>query len=715
MQPVQKIIITTVSILFTIIACVQPSSADKTDSLKMLLAVMHDSARVDCLNELSDQYILTTKKDSAEHYAAAAYNEARKINYIYGIAESYYDQARIAKHFYDDFVRSELLAKESLFWYSRITTKRGIENVFQELWYALFAQSKFDEAYIYAKKELERSKETGDESGIFDALSNIEVIHYQEGNYDSSFYFSQQALHVALTNKNEIWTISILFQFGTLYRSIDDYATALNYYRDAFRKDNPETIKYRKDNDWDTWARMEYAELFGLNHQFDSAWHYYHLFDTSQLPMKDLRIYLVSTGETYFLQKNYLKALENFSRGLAYHKQLNDVNEVKRTLLDIAKTYFAIDNNAAALKYAREGLSLAIQTKSKQFIRDGYGILCSVFDRIHQTDSAYLYYKKYIKIKDVVLSDQTKGKFAAYSYEQKFELLNKQKLISQQQLKMQEQKLKSESLLKNILVGGIVLILLSGVILFRNIILKRKNEKLRNEKTHADLKHKATELEMQALRAQMNPHFIFNCLSSINRFVLKNETEAASDYLTKFSRLIRMVLNNSNKTFITLEDEIDTLKLYMDMERLRFKNSFDYNISFTNSIDADNVFVPPLLLQPFVENSIWHGLMHKDGHGRIEIELSIENRTLTCVITDNGIGRKQAGALKSKSAEKQKSLGLHITNERLALLNVNMDNQTSFDFEDIRDDEGNAAGTRVILKIHYRDMMEVSANEIIKK
>src|SRR6185437_13090559 len=101
---------------------------------------------------------------------------------------------------------------------------------------------------------------------------------------------------------------------------------------------------------------------------------------------------------------------------------------------------------------------------SKQFIRDGYGILCSVFDRIHQTDSAYLYYKKYIKIKDVVLSDQTKGKFAAYSYEQKFELLNKQKLISQQQLKMQEQKLKSESLLKNILVGGIVLILLSGVI-----------------------------------------------------------------------------------------------------------------------------------------------------------------------------------------------------------------------------------------------------------
>jgi tetratricopeptide (TPR) repeat protein len=709
MHLVQKILITIVSILFAIIAFAQSPEPHKTDSLKMLLPRLHDSARVDCLNELSDQYIVASNKDSARFYAETALNEARKINYIHGIAESFSHKSRIAKHFDDDFINSESLARESLFWYEKTKNKKDIEKVYQELWYALFSESKFEEASKYEEKELERCKVTGDVSGRYNALSNIAVIHYQEGNYDTSFYFSQQALQVALTNKNEIWTTSILFLFGTLYRSIDDYATALNYYRDAFRRDNPETIKYRKDNDWDTWARMEYAELFSLNHQFDSAWHYYNLFDTSQLPTKDLRIYLVSTGETYFLQKNYPKALRNFLCGLVYHKQLNDVNEVKRTLLDIAKTYFAINNNAAALKYAREGLSLAIQTKSKQFIRDGYGILYSVFDRIHQTDSAYLYYKRYIKIKDVVLSDQTKGKFAAYDYEQKFELLNKQKFISQQQLKMQEQKLKSESLLKNILVGGIVLIFLSGVILFRNIILKRKNEKLLNEKTHADLKHKATELEMQALRAQMNPHFIFNCLSSINRFVLKNETEAASDYLTKFSRLIRMVLNNSNKTFITVADEIDTLKLYMDMERLRFKNSFDYNISFTNAIDTDNVFVPPLLLQPFVENSIWHGLMHKEGQGRIEIELSIENRILTCVIADNGIGRKRADALNSKSAEKQKSLGLNITNERLALLNISMDKQTSFDFEEIKDDEGNAAGTRVILRIHYRDLMEVSA------
>lgn len=116
---------------------------------------------------------------------------------------------------------------------------------------------------------------------------------------------------------------------------------------------------------------------------------------------------------------------------------------------------------------------------------------------------------------------------------------------------------------------------------------------------------------MQALRAQMNPHFIFNCLSSINRFILKNESQAASDYLTKFSRLIRMVLTNSKQDLITLDDELEMLRLYLEMERLRFKYSFDYNISFRNETDPENIFIPPLLLQPFAENAIWHGLMKR--------------------------------------------------------------------------------------------------------
>jgi LytS/YehU family sensor histidine kinase len=139
-----------------------------------------------------------------------------------------------------------------------------------------------------------------------------------------------------------------------------------------------------------------------------------------------------------------------------------------------------------------------------------------------------------------------------------------------------------------------------------------------------------------------------------------------------------MVLTNSKKSFISLEDELEMLCLYLEMEKLRFKDSFDYSITFTNSIEAGNVFVPPLLLQPFVENAIWHGLMHKDGQGHLEIELSIDKKILTCNIIDNGVGRSKAAEYKSKSVEKVKSMGLQITTQRLALLNKDHKEQTFF-------------------------------------
>jgi LytS/YehU family sensor histidine kinase len=262
--------------------------------------------------------------------------------------------------------------------------------------------------------------------------------------------------------------------------------------------------------------------------------------------------------------------------------------------------------------------------------------------------------------------------------------------------------------------------MLLAVIVFRFITLKKRNEKhlrvlaenelrlqiSQSEKTRAELEKHATELEMQALRAQMNPHFIFNCLTSINRFILKNESESASDYLTKFSRLIRMVLTNSKNGFITLSDELETLRLYLEMERLRFRNAFDYNISFKNEIDPESIFIPPLILQPFAENAIWHGLMHKEGSGHLEMEFSLEHKKLCCVISDNGIGRIQASMLNSKSAEKKKSMGLRITAERLSLLNQVTDVNAFFNIEDVTDDDGNALGTRVIVKMNYRDLLE---------
>jgi ligand-binding sensor domain-containing protein len=224
-------------------------------------------------------------------------------------------------------------------------------------------------------------------------------------------------------------------------------------------------------------------------------------------------------------------------------------------------------------------------------------------------------------------------------------------------------------------------------------------ERSEKERQVTELKQKASELEMHALRAQMNPHFIFNSLNSINRFILQNDKSQASRYLTKFSRLIRLILQNSQTPLTTLEGELESLELYLSLEALRFNHHFAYKISVANDVDVLMLRMPPLILQPYVENAIWHGLMHKDQKGQLDIDISRENRQLYFKITDNGVGRENARSLSSKSATKYKSMGHSITASRIAHLQKIQNVECTVTINDLVDGNGTAAGTEVIIKI----------------
>jgi LytS/YehU family sensor histidine kinase len=231
-----------------------------------------------------------------------------------------------------------------------------------------------------------------------------------------------------------------------------------------------------------------------------------------------------------------------------------------------------------------------------------------------------------------------------------------------------------------------------------------KIQNLENEKRENVLQQRTAELEMQALRAQMNPHFIFNCLNAINHFILVNEVNTASDYLTKFSRLIRIVLDNSFRKNISLSEELESLRLYIELEQIRFDHHFSYEILLTDVSDIDDIVIPPMLLQPFVENAIWHGLMYKDTNGILSVELKKENEILICSITDNGIGRKRSSELQSALSVNKKSLGMNITASRLQLLNEGLGNQISLQIIDLLDSVGQSAGTRVIIAIPIKKL-----------
>jgi tetratricopeptide (TPR) repeat protein len=675
------------------------------DSLKKLLPFTKDRAKVDCLNELG---CLTgdanrgNNWDTALLYLDQAYKEALRIDYTKGIGDGMLARGNIemTRH---HFSASEQYCRKSIPYFEKVKHHRAVAGAHNLLGYVLYQQGDFDNAineFQTFKSFFQQPNTEEDRKEISRALEFMGVIYGFKGELEKGFELAQKGLAESQQNNDSLGMAFPLTIIGDLYLSMGDYPMALEYYY----------ASAALGGNSDIYLSLQIAATHNAMQHYDSAL-YYHQKGLVRDPVNNYAHIIL--GEIYLQQNQYNEALLIFKKAALFLKKNNGRKELLRVLPDIAKVYAAQKNYQQALYYAQDGLALAQATGARQYIANGFKMLATVYEKSGMSQKSLPYLEKYITLKDSLMSDQFKAKLFAYrskveneKKQTQIERLNREKQISQQQIKIQQQQLQRASLLKKILIGGILAFVLLGIIFFRNLTLKQRNEKLKNERTQAILQHKTVELEMQALRAQMNPHFIFNCLSSINRFILKNESEAASDYLTKFSRLIRMVLLNSKQTFITLQDELETLRLYLEMERLRFGNAFDYNISFVNEIEPESIFIPPLLLQPFAENAIWHGLMHKQGKGHLDIELSVNGKILTCIITDNGIGRSKADSMKSKSTEKQKSMGLQITTERLALINHDSNVKTFFTIQDLTDSNGIAAGTQVILKIHYRDMVE---------
>jgi hypothetical protein len=241
-----------------------------------------------------------------------------------------------------------------------------------------------------------------------------------------------------------------------------------------------------------------------------------------------------------------------------------------------------------------------------------------------------------------------------------------------------------------------------SIILFRIRTIRRKHD---IEKKMLSIEKQVFELEQKALRLQMNPHFMFNSLNAIQNFVLANDTDKAVNYLAKFSHLMRMILANSTAALITLKDELQALIYYIDLEKLRFDDKFDYKIIRDPDIDEEFVEIPPMLFQPYVENAIIHGLVNSNKPGMLEISIKKINRgTIRCTVKDNGIGREKAIEIRNASGIKRQPKGMIITQERIEIFNKQSRKNFSVRITDLKDDKGGAAGTIVEFTIQYKDI-----------
>jgi ligand-binding sensor domain-containing protein len=222
----------------------------------------------------------------------------------------------------------------------------------------------------------------------------------------------------------------------------------------------------------------------------------------------------------------------------------------------------------------------------------------------------------------------------------------------------------------------------------------------RRESSKTALQNRLATFELNALRAQMNPHFVFNAINSVQYFITENDPDSSQKYLSKFAKLIRYVVDNSRLSYISVKAEIEALTLYLELEALRFGDRMKYSFEIDDEVDTEYLQIPSMLIQPYIENSIWHGIMHKEGAGEIKIKLSMKDNTLCCVVEDNGVGRAKAMEIKKKKpVSLHKSVGMTNTRERLEIINQVSKNDLSVVVTDLYSENNEPRGTRVELRV----------------
>jgi tetratricopeptide (TPR) repeat protein len=680
-------------------------SKQKTiDSLRGLLTTAKDTNRINILNDISCAFYFKNN-DSVITYAQQAYNESKQLNYSKGLSVSLvrcrvYAQEKGDVKAIEHYLMLQIPLSLQLRDYNGVVTSYEIlAGSFLSRGIYKKALETFDSAMKYVPLTYDDCRglgfrHTNNESHYSVIYASKGSIYKTIGDYEKAYEMLKKSLEESKKIKDTLWYSNRMYwslsRLGIFFEDIGEFESSAEYFKQADKFGNEEY------SGWDNQNFFSKAREYYNRGNFDSALYCYKIYLDKE--EKRLAGYGGGSGDSVFLAKIYIgtkefnNAIELLQRALI-HYQTSTKAAYELSVLDLLpKAYLGKNDLAKALQYASDFAQLAQKMGVKPQLRDGYQLLSEIYEKKGDKDKANFYYRKYAELKDQIKTDEFKQKLQLYKAEER----EKQKLGAIEQLKKE----------KRWLTSGIILLAISIASFVGFIWVQRKYnakkkllEKKETELRLAEDERRIASLEMLALRSQMNPHFIFNCLNSINRFVLRNDTEAASGYLTKFSKLMRMVLENSKQTLIPLEEEVKCLELYIQMEQFRCKNSFAYYIKYHDGVNTEEAMIPPLLLQPFVENAIWHGVNPKDSDGEIGIEFLQKEETLYCIVKDNGIGRKKASELKSQLAANHKSMGLQITKERLAVMGINHSNEQPVEIEDLYDENGLAVGTQVTIKV----------------
>jgi len=627
----------------------------KTDSLLSVLNKSpHDTTKIDLYISLYREYL--NDSTQARDYIGKAIDLSVKLKDEHRFCLS---SLALAHFYYSAGLLSEAqgILNEVEKRLSRVDNQTVASSFYMEQGLVSLANGTYENAtysFLKAKRIFEAM---GDTVGIGKCHTNLGSVYWTIEDLDKAMEHYQQALKLKKPD-DKLGISKVLGNLGLVARAKNDYVKALDYYQ--------QSLKICQEN----------------NFELESA------------------INLQNIGVVYEKQKDFDTALQYFIQSNELSKSIGDKIGILYTNIGIAAIYGNLGAYQKAISRQKEALKMAEELDVRAMIKDIHLNLAETYEKMGDYLISLAHRKKYEIWKDSIFSENHLNQVRELEIKYETEKKDKQIILLAQQKELQEKVAQRQATLKNVFIGGAILLALLAGLLWYTLRLRLRNQKtiaLKNEEIReVNFKRELTELEMKALQAQINPHFIFNCMNSINEMILNKDNKNASKYLTKFSKLIRMILENAEETEVSLKNELELLEAYIQLETLRFQGNVAYNIKVLGDLDTENVYLPPMVLQPFVENAIWHGLRHRqdiDG-GKISVSIEQQENQLVCHIEDNGIGRQKALALQQQSVYQSKSLGLKITEERLRLLSRELKKQL-VRITDLKDNYGNAMGTLV--------------------
>lgn len=661
------------------------SQNNEIDSLLTVLkTAKEDTSKVNILNNLFTQYeFLDSEK--AKTSLDEAFALAKKIDYKKGLAVTYGNLGDFAEN-HADYTEALKHYLTSFDLFKKIEDKRALARAFNRIGVVYYYQGDYPKTLENYFSSLKMNKEINNKKGEANTYNNIGAVYYIQGIYPEALknYFEALKIKEAIGDKNS--AADTYNNIGIIYKNQGNYKEALKHFvlyltvkKECGDKRGQANAHINVGNVYKEQGDFEEA----LKNDFEALKLFIAIGDNAGIASAYNNI-----GIIYKYTKNFTQALKNNFEALHYYEKIGDKKGIGGVYNNIGNVFFKQKNYSQAEIYLNKAKLVLSEIGYKENLKSTYKALADLDSAKGNYKEAYVNYKKYILYRDSldneivrkkVIQNQMNFDFEKKELATKLEeekKLNDFKILAQQKSTRQ----------------NIVLIILLAILLIISIGAYFVYRNYKQKQTIRD--YEKNSLKQKLLLSQMNPHFIFNSIDNIQGLIHNNQNQDAIDYLTGFSKLTRQILENSSQTYISFAEEMNMIENYLKIQQLLHNNSFSYSIVVSDAIEQETIFIPPMLTQPFIENSIKHGVNTKTKKGEIKIDFLLENEKLIVKITDTG-----KGFVDKEKESNHKSMAIKITKERLN--NYTLKQDSLIQLNNLLDSNSQIIGAQVVVEIPY--------------